>query len=278
MPEAGASPSDGTVPSTDLRPPPPDPGADPATERTSAARPAPAEPTEVRPHRAGPAPAPNPAAATAEASAPATPGSRWGRFEILGELGRGGMGVVYRARDPALGRLVAVKAIAADAAGAEAPDRSRFRVEARAAARLRHPGIVQVHEVGELDGRPYLVMEFVEGRTLDAFLAASGGSGPSARRDLREAARLVRDVAEAIAYAHDQGVLHRDLKPENILVDSAGRACVTDFGLARETANADATRLTAHGSLMGTPSYMSPEQARGETDGVDARTDVWGNQ
>ncbi len=190
-----------------------------------------------------------------------------GDFELLEEIGRGGMGVVWRARQRTLNRDVAVKTLpGGDLAGAEA--RTRFRNEALATARLKHPNIVPVHEVGESDGVPYLVMELVEGRPLSEFL---GGRPASAKL----AARWLRDIAQAVQHAHDNGVLHRDLKPSNILIDSGddgGRPRVTDFGLAKIT---DAERsLTRTGSAVGSPSYMPPEQARrGE---YTVRSDVYG--
>ena len=190
-----------------------------------------------------------------------------GDCELLEEIGRGGMGVVWRARQRALNRDVAVKTLpGGDLAGAEA--RARFRNEAQATARLKHPNLVPVHEVGESDGVPYLVMELVEGRPLSEVLATKPASA-------KLSARWLRDVALAVQHAHDQGVLHRDLKPSNILIESGddgGRPRVTDFGLAK-LADADHS-LTSTGSAVGSPSYMPPEQARrGE---YTARSDVYG--
>ncbi len=202
-----------------------------------------------------------------EASSDESTMRQLGDFELLEEIGRGGMGVVWRARQRTLNREVAVKTLpGGDLAGAEA--RERFQGEAQATARLKHPNIVPVHEVGEDDGVPYLVMELVEGRPLSEVLG--GKPVPT-----KLAARWLRDIALAVQHAHDHGVLHRDLKPSNILIESGddgGRPRVTDFGLAKL---ADAERsLTRTGSAVGSPAYMPPEQARhGE---YTARSDVYG--
>jgi serine/threonine-protein kinase len=145
-------------------------------------------------------------------------------------------------------------------------DRQRFRSEAEAAARLDHPGIVPVYEVGEHDGRPYFNMKYVAGRTL-AQVLAEGPMPP------REAARILAGVARAIHFAHRQGLLHRDLKPSNILIDDEGNPHVTDFGLAKRTTGA--ASLTRTGAVLGTPAYMAPEQARGDLQAVDERSDVF---
>ena len=176
-----------------------------------------------------------------------------GDYELLEELGRGGMGVVYRARQISLDRSVAVKMILRGQL-ATAADRARFRAEAEAAAKLDHPNIVPVYEVGELDGQPYFSMKFVAGTTL-ARLLADGPLEP------REAAALLVPVAKAIHFAHRHGLLHRDLKPSNILIDADGQPHVTDFGLAKRMT--DQTGPTLTGAIVGTPSYMSPEQADG---------------
>ena len=196
-----------------------------------------------------------------------SPGRVLGDFELLEEIGRGGMGVVWRARQQTLNREVAVKTLpGGDLAGAEA--RTRFQGEAQATARLKHPNLVPIHEVGEADGVPYLVMELVEGRALNEVI--NGQPVPA-----KLAARWLRDIALAVQHAHDHGVLHRDLKPSNILIESGddgGRPRVTDFGLAKM---ADAERsLTRTGAAVGSPAYMPPEQARrGE---YTARSDVYG--
>ena len=190
------------------------------------------------------------------------------RFELLGELGRGGMGVVYRAEDRLLRREVALKLLL-DAPDALAPAaerrRERLRREGLIVGELDHPGIVRVLGQGELEGQPFLACELVEGaRTL-------GALAPGLPRTRR--VELVRDAARALGYAHARGVVHRDVKPENLLVDQAGRLRVTDFGLARD-AHSELGRLTRSGAMVGTPHYMSPEQLRGEQ--ATAASDVWG--
>jgi serine/threonine-protein kinase len=190
---------------------------------------------------------------------------RLGDYELLEEIGRGGMGVVYRAVQISLSREVAVKMVLRGQLASPA-DLVRFRAEAEAAARLDHPGIVPVYEVGEIDGRPFFSMKYVAGRTL-AQVLADGPMPP------REAARLLCDVSRAIHYAHQQGVLHRDLKPSNILIEEHGRPHVTDFGLAKQAA--DAASLTKTGAVLGTPAYMAPEQAAGNRGQVGPASDVY---
>jgi eukaryotic-like serine/threonine-protein kinase len=173
-------------------------------------------------------------------------------YEVLGELGRGGMGVVYRAKNLALGRVEAVKVTrAGEFAGPKAL--ARFRFEAESAAGLDHPNIVTVYGVGEGPAGPYIAMRWVDGRGLDAHPSAT----PEAT------ATLLAKVARAVQYAHERGILHRDLKPANILVDAAGEPFVSDFGIARRL-DGDST-VTQAGTPIGTPAYMAPEQARGET-------------
>jgi predicted Ser/Thr protein kinase len=191
---------------------------------------------------------------------PALPG-----YEILGELGRGGMGVVFKARHVGLDRTVALKMILAGQLAGETEIR-RFQAEAQAAAALDHPGIVPVFEVGQHDGHHYLAMAFVDGPSLQARLQA----GPLPQR---EAAAFVRQVAEAVAAAHDRGIVHRDLKPHNILLDRDGRPRVTDFGLAKQLGGG--TELTGTGQVLGTPSYLAPEQAAGSKD-VGPAADTYG--
>jgi serine/threonine-protein kinase len=182
---------------------------------------------------------------------------RFGEFELIEELGRGGMGVVYKARQDALNRTVAVKLVR-EAHLATEEDRARFRAEAASAARLAHPNVVTVYAVGEVDGQAYLCLEFVPGRTLAQTVAADGPMPP------RDAARLVAAVARGVQHAHDHGVLHRDLKPANILLDPSGSPHVADFGLAKRTDAPES--LTRTGAIVGTPSYMAPEQATGRKD------------
>jgi hypothetical protein len=186
-------------------------------------------------------------------------------YEILIELGRGGMGVVHQARQVSSGRLVAVKVLRE--ASLDSPQlRSRFRTEAEALTRLRHPNVVGLIEAGEQSGRPYFVMELVTGGSLDRHLA--GKPQPP-----RKAAEMVETLARAVAAAHEQGIVHRDLKPGNVLVTDDGTLKLNDFGLARQL-DAD-TRQTATGAVMGTPQYMSPEQAAGRIDAIGPPTDVW---
>jgi serine/threonine protein kinase len=191
---------------------------------------------------------------------------RLGRFELLERLGTGSFGYVFRARDTELGRVVAIKIPRAGSlAGAE--DVTRFFREARSAAQLQHPAIVALHETGQAeDGTLYLVEEFVQGTTLASRLA--GGPLPP-----RRAAELVAAVADALDYAHHHGVIHRDIKPANILLDADDRPHLMDFGLAKR--EADDASMTKEGQVLGTPAYMPPEQARGESRRVDARSDIY---
>ncbi len=192
-------------------------------------------------------------------------------YDYIAELGRGGMGVVYRVHHRALGRDVALKVVRP---GDElfGDSLARFRREARSLARLRHRHIVSVHEVGEVDGYTYFTMDYVAGHTLHE-LVAKGDIGTT------RAVGILGQVTSAIEYAHRQGVIHRDLKPSNILVDDKGDAFVVDFGLARDAAAAEeAGSLAAHtatGQLIGTPAYMSPEQARGDAELIGEATDVY---
>ncbi|REK21255.1 MAG: hypothetical protein DWQ45_23030 [Planctomycetota bacterium] len=189
----------------------------------------------------------------------------FGDYELLEEIARGGMGVVYRARQVTLNRVVAVKMILSGQL-ASRQDIQRFRAEAEAAAHLDHPGIVPVHEVGEHNGQHYFSMGFVNGPSLTSELS----DGPLAPQ---RAATLVRNVAEAVGYAHGKGVIHRDLKPGNILLDQSGQPRITDFGLAKRLRVE--TSLTATGQILGTPSYMPPEQAAGRADSVQVTADVY---
>jgi eukaryotic-like serine/threonine-protein kinase len=191
-----------------------------------------------------------------------------GPYEILSRLGEGGMGEVYRARDPRLGRDVAIKLLHVEAL--TSPDRlARFESEARAASALNHPSILTIHDIGESEGRPYLVSELIDGETLRALI----DRGPVPVKRLLE---IGVQVADGLAAAHSAGITHRDLKPENIMLTKDGRVKILDFGLAKlSNPNDDVTRTdltgTRPGTVMGTISYMSPEQARGEV--VDYRSD-----
>lgn len=190
--------------------------------------------------------------------------------ELYEEIGRGGMGVVYRARQSSLNRIVAVKVLLrAQFAGTE--ERERFFREAQAAARLKHPGIVGIYEVGEAEGVPWFSMEYISGLSLEKRVREHPLEG-------LEAARCVQQVALALHHAHEHGVLHRDLKPSNILLDERGTPRITDFGIARmmtsETASQEAAELTRTGQILGSPGYAAPEQAL--CGHADARTDVYG--
>jgi serine/threonine-protein kinase len=184
---------------------------------------------------------------------------QFGEFTLLEEVGQGGMGVVYRARQTSLDRSVALKVI-------QRGERARFQFEAEAAARLDHPNIVPVYGVGEQDGQPYLCMKYVEGTTL-ARLVADSPLPP------RAAARYVAEVARAVHYAHEHGILHRDLKPSNVLIDREGRPYVSDFGLAKQVVGGP--QLTVSNTILGTPSYMPPEQASGCRGQLSPASDVY---
>ncbi|MBN2218485.1 MAG: serine/threonine protein kinase [Pirellulales bacterium] len=190
---------------------------------------------------------------------------QFGPYELIEEIGRGGMGIVYKARQTALDRTVAVKMILASHVESIEHLR-RFQAEAKAAARLQHPNIVHIHEVGQLHGRHFFAMELIDGVSLAQRLA----QGPM---DTPEIVRLVAATARAIAELHHHGIVHRDLKPSNILLDAEGHPHVTDFGLAK-IFESDATR-TATGVIAGTPSYMSPEQAAGRNELVGPASDVY---
>ena len=189
----------------------------------------------------------------------------FGDYEVIREIARGGMGVVFQARQISLNRVVALKMILAGQL-ADEMDVRRFATEAEAAANLDHPGIVPIFEVGQHEGQHYFSMGFVEGQSLSQRLAL--GPLPS-----RESADLIGRVSDAIEYAHQRGVIHRDLKPANILLDRDGNPRVTDFGLAKKVE--DQRGLTGSGTPLGTPSYMPPEQARGNQREVGPAADVY---
>jgi tRNA A-37 threonylcarbamoyl transferase component Bud32 len=194
------------------------------------------------------------------------PGQRdLGKFELLDIVGQGAFGTVYKARDARLDRVVAIKVPrAGNLAGPQELD--RFLREARSVAQLRHPSIVSVHEVGQYEGVPYLVSDFVDGLTLADKLSAG-------RLTAAEAAGLIASLADALQYAHDKKVVHRDVKPSNIMLGEDGKPCLMDFGLAKREAGE--ITMTLDGQVLGTPAYMSPEQARGEGHLVDGRGDVY---
>ncbi|GHC81198.1 serine/threonine-protein kinase [Streptomyces violaceochromogenes] len=195
-----------------------------------------------------------------------------GRYRVTAALGRGGMGVVWKAVDEVLGREVAVKELRTytDAAGPELADlQLRMRREARAAARVRHPGVISVHDIAQVDGRPIIVMELVDGPSLDDVLRERGTLDPG------EAAGIGAKVMDALAAAHRAGVLHRDVKPGNILLDRSGRVVLTDFGIAtmEDPGDGSATHLTRSGELVGSLDYLAPERAQGADPGP--ASDIW---
>src|SRR5256714_9552293 len=190
----------------------------------------------------------------------------FGDYELLEEVGRGGQGVVFRARQKSLNRTVALKVISLGQWASKA-HLKRFRREAEAAASLDHPGIVPIHEVGERDGSCYFSMQFIEGGQLDEVV----------RREpmpIRRAVELIAKVARTVHYAHEHGILHRDIKPGNILLDAKGETHLTDFGLARLVESDSSVTHTL--DILGTPSYMAPEQAIGNNAAVSSTTDVYG--
>src|SRR5262245_25083143 len=198
-------------------------------------------------------------------------GSRLGPYEIVGRLGSGGMGEVYRARDPRLGREVAIKVLPEEVA--DRRHLHRFEQEARAAGALNHPSVLAVHDVGTHEGAPYVVSELLQGHTLRARL--EGGALP-----VRKALDLALQIARGLAAAHDKGIVHRDLKPDNVFVTEDGRVKILDFGLAKLTRREPPVEdgrtredVTESGTVAGTAGYMSPEQVRGEA--VDHRSDIF---
>src|SRR5258708_3862454 len=190
-------------------------------------------------------------------------------YEVEDELGRGGMAIVYRARDTRLKRPVAIKLLPPELA-CRGDIRSRFMREAETAAGLNHPSIVPIYSVDERDGMVYFVMALVKGESVGDRVRRAGPL------PIKDARRILREIADALAYAHTHGVVHRDIKPDNVLLDAAsGRAMVTDFGIARAASDDDGgSRLTATGAVIGTPSYMSPEQCAGDRE-IDGRSDLY---
>lgn len=223
-----------------------------------------ADPTETSPAttdfipggEAVPKPAPGPTRRSGESLA---------NYDIEGELGRGGMGVVYRARDRRLGRLVALKVILSGGHSGSL-ERQRFQIEVETAARLQHPNIAQVYEVGEDNGQPFMAMEFCPGGTLEAQIR----DRPQPPRD---AAATVACLADALHYSHGAGIVHRDIKPANVLLSAEGTPKVVDFGLAKRLDGEDG--FTKTGAIMGTLGYMAPEQAAGRTREATPATDVY---
>jgi serine/threonine protein kinase len=192
-----------------------------------------------------------------------------GRYQVIKKLGAGAFGTVYKAKDKILGRMVAIKTIRLEglaAAGTSLDELiNRFKVEAQVSAQLKHPNIVTIYDVGDSNGMSYLAMEFIDGVGLDRVIAAAG------RLPIERAASLAAQVADALDFAHKSNVVHRDIKPANIMIEAGDRVKVTDFGIAKVTDSGE--HLTMTGSLLGTPSYMSPEQARGAA--LDGRSDLF---
>jgi serine/threonine-protein kinase len=210
-----------------------------------------------------------------EAAAEGHPGRAWsgpprriGDYEVIEHVGSGGMGAVYKVRDQALGRVVALK-IARHLGNPDGPTMDRFFRAARIVARLSHPSIVPIFDVGQVDGSPYIVSQFIEGEDLSALSRRAGRLPP------HDAARIIAEVADAVQFAHDRGVIHRDIKPSNILIETDGHAVLSDFGLARSFAIDEEASLTIEGDIAGTPCYMSPEQARNGLAATGPASDVY---
>ena len=202
--------------------------------------------------------------------------ANFGDYELLEEIGRGGQGVVFRARQKSLNRTVALKIVGLGQ-WATSAHLKRFRLEAQAAARLEHSGIVPIHEVGERDGSCYFSMKFVEGGQLDAVVKSATADSSRGEREpmpIRRTVELIAKVARIVHYAHEHGILHRDIKPGNILLDQKGEPHLTDFGLARLVESESTVTRTME--VLGTPSYMAPEQAVGNNAAVSSATDVYG--
>ncbi|MCA9219768.1 MAG: TAXI family TRAP transporter solute-binding subunit [Planctomycetales bacterium] len=245
-------------------PSPPDERRNEATDRW----PKPMSPDETQPFLPDGSAAPDTPTRSLSAdhrASSATAPERLGEYELLTEIGRGGMGVVYKARQSSLDRIVADKMILAGRF-ASSDDVQRFYTEAQAAAKLDHPNVVAIYQVGEIEGHHYFSMDFIEGTDLASMIAA----GPLAPE---LAARYLAQVADAVEYAHRKGILHRDLKPANVLIDDLDRPLISDFGLAKYLGQHEG--LTASGLAIGTPSYMSPEQAEGRQTDIGPTADVY---
>jgi len=194
------------------------------------------------------------------------PSMSFGRYQVVAELGRGSMGVVYKARDPAIGRMVAVKSIPETFAlepGKREEFIRRLRQEAMTAGRLQHPNIVTIFDVGETEAGPYIAMEFLDGVTLREVI------GAQKKLSLRQLLEVVRQVGEGLDYAHAKAVIHRDIKPANLMIVQGNRVKIMDLGIAR----IPFSELTKEGKLVGSPSYMSPEQLQGQK--IDGRSDLF---
>ena len=194
-----------------------------------------------------------------------SPGENVGPYRIIAQLGQGGMATVFKAYHPALDREVAIKVLHAAFKG-DPQFFTRFKREAQIVARLDHPNIIPIYDFNEHQGEPYLVMRYVQGQTLKAYMQQRR------QMSIDEVLRLLRPMCDALAYAHDQGVLHRDIKPSNIMLTDDGRLFLTDFGLARMVQMGEST--LSQDMLLGTPQYISPEQAQGE-ESLDAQTDIY---
>src|SRR5213592_436296 len=195
-----------------------------------------------------------------------------GEYELLEEIARGGMGIVYQARQLSLNRLVAVKVLLSGPL-ASAADLQRFRAEAEAVANLQHPNIVAIHDVGEHAGQPFFSMDYVDGPCLSELVREQPLPAP-------RAAGYVKTIAEAIQYAHERGVLHRDLKPSNVLIDRAGQPRIIDFGLAKRLSSDPQLstikdELTVTGQVLGSPNFIPPEQAAGKRGAIGRRSDIY---
>jgi len=192
-----------------------------------------------------------------------TPPKTIGRYDIIEMVGKGGMGVLYRGHDPKLERDVAVKMMHVDFTGDDTA-RERFQREARAVARLQHRNVVTIHELGDLDGTPYIVMEFLSGQDLEHILKSTTSTLPLVKK-----LDIGIQLCEGLGYAHDQGIVHRDIKPGNVRVLEDGTVKILDFGIAKFAMSS----VTQSGTVMGTPSYMAPEQIMGQP--VDGRADLF---